>query len=227
MNFFKDFFSDYGKKIGGSFVGGFLGFGKSGNDNLSKYNTSVGYTGGANYEKLSNLSPKGMGVPTSRFQFLKDIRDFSQPYLDTAKKYYGIAEKYALKPIAKVYDFLPEQVQEDLKRSLTGKETFDDDYYKSLKEIGSKYRGARVDLSGSGGSRAFTAGRVGGGSPVNRAQQAYGQNSLAFRLMEKAAGNGRINTQIAKNYNISGGRQTIALGNVGNIRPFRGKTKLT
>ena len=54
MNFFKDFFSDYGKKIGGSFVGGFLGFGKSGNDNLSKYNTSVGYTGGANYEKLSN-----------------------------------------------------------------------------------------------------------------------------------------------------------------------------
>ena len=77
MNFFKDFFSDYGKKIGGSFVGGFLGFGKSGNDNMSKYNTSVGYTGGANYEKLSNLSPKGMGVPTSRFQFLKDIRDFS------------------------------------------------------------------------------------------------------------------------------------------------------
>ena len=144
MNFFKDFFSDYGKKIGGSFVGGFLGFGKSGNDNMSKYNTSVGYTGGANYEKLSNLSPKGMGVPTSRFQFLKDIRDFSQPYLDTAKKYYGVAEKYALKPIAKVYDFLPEQIQTDLVESLKGGKKLDDDYYESLKKISDKYRGAIV-----------------------------------------------------------------------------------
>ena len=117
-------------------------------------------------------------------------------------------------------------IQDDLVRSLQGNKELDDDYYESLKKISDKYRGARVDLSGSGGSRAFTAGRAGGGGPVNRAQQAYGQNSLAFRLMEKAAGNGRINTQIAKNYNVGSGKQTIALGNVGNIRPFRGKTKL-
>jgi len=225
MNFFKDFFSDYGKKIGGSFVGGFLGFGGSGSD---KYYTQYGSSKKPEIRTdFARFGERYDGGSSSSFKFLKDIKDFSQPYLDTAKKYYGFAEKYALKPIKAVYDFLPEQIQEDLKTQLTGSRKLDDDYYQSLKKISDKYRGARVDLSGSGSSRTFTANRAGSGNPVNRAQQAYGQNSLAFRLMEKAAGNGRINTQIAKNYNISGGRQTIALGNVGNIRPFRGKTKLT
>ncbi len=231
MNFFKDFFSDYGKKIGSSFIGGFLGFGEK-----PDYDKGLS---GPDYPKS-----KGKNMDTEYYgsyqQYAQNKMPYTPkdnttllerlgiaPYVDKAKQYYGVAEKYALKPIKAVYDFLPEQIQEDLKAQLTGSRRLDDDYYESLKKISNKYRGARVDLSGSGGSRAFTAGRAGGGGPVNRAQQAYGQNSLAFRLMEKAAGNGRINTQIAKNYKISGGRQTIALGNVGNIRPFRGKTKLT
>jgi hypothetical protein len=65
---------------------------------------------------------------------------------------------------------------------------------------------------------------------VGRAQQAYGQNSFAMELLKKASSKQSIAAQIAKNQgNIyyGGGRTLINLNQVGAIRPFRGKTKLT
>ena len=221
----KDFISDYGRKIGSSFVEGFLGFGVDGPDYPKSKGKNMDTEYYGSYQQYAqNKMP--YTPPEKGFKFLNDIGDAAKPYIDTAKKYYGVAEKYALKPIKKAYDWLPDSIQKDLMLSLKDGKGLDSDYYNSLKEL-SKRRGARIDTSGSGSGRAFTAGRAGGGGPVGRAQQAYGENSLAFRLMEKAAGSGRINNQIAKNFNSPRGRQTIGLSNIGNIRPFRGKTKLT
>lgn len=227
---FKDFISDYGSRAARAIGTGFLGLGGTDTDKykFGAYGSNEKYTPSVakGRDEYLRFGERYNPNKNSRFKFLNDIGDAAKPYIDTAKKYYGYAEKYALKPIKKAYDWLPDSIQKDLMLSLKDGKGLDSDYYNSLKEL-SKRRGARIDTSGSGSGRAFTAGRAGGGGPVGRAQQAYGENSLAFRLMEKAAGSGRINNQIAKNFNSPRGRQTIGLSNIGNIRPFRGKTKLT
>jgi hypothetical protein len=182
------------------------------------------------YDKYEGPAiPKRKGIDESfgqdSYQASSKGFEWLKGFGQTAKKYYGIAEKYALKPLMKGFEWLPETVKEDITRGIRGENP--SDYYESLKELAKRQRSTSVDL-GTGSSRAFTAQRVQGA--VGKAQQAYGQNSFAMELLKKASSKQSIAAQIAKNQgNIyyGGGRTLINLNQVGAIRPFRGKTKLT